>query len=92
HWKRKCRCRTNALFDILQETEGDLAADRIREAARSYTVEQGTTATGYGVKFDENNQNVRCAPFVTQWRDGELVTVFPEEAAVAEPMLPPAGG
>lgn len=82
----------NALFDILEETEGDLAADRIREAAGSYTVEQGTTATGYGVEFDENNQNVRSEPFVTQWRDGKLLTVFPEEAAVAEPKLITAGG
>lgn len=82
----------NALFDILEKTEGDLAADRIGEAASSYTVEQGTTATGYGVEFDKNNQNVRSEPFITQWRDGTLVTVYPEEAAVTEPKLITPGG
>jgi branched-chain amino acid transport system substrate-binding protein len=83
---------TNVLFDILEQTEGDLAAESVGQAASSYTVEEGTTATGYGVEFDNNNQNVRCEPFITQWRDGTLVTVFPEEAAVTEPkLIMPAG-
>ena len=82
----------NVLFDLLEETEGDLAAEGIGEAASSYTVKEGTTATGYGVEFDKNNQNVRSEPFVTQWRDGTLVTVFPKEAAVTEPkLITPAG-
>jgi len=82
----------NVLFDLLEETEGDLAAEGIGEAASSYTVKEGTTATGYGVEFDKDNQNVRSEPFVTQWRDGSLVTVFPEEAAVTEPkLITPAG-
>ena len=82
----------NVLFDLLEETDGELAAEGIGEAASSYTVKEGTTATGYGVGFDKNNQNVRSEPFVTQWRDGTLVTVFPEEAAVTEPKLvTPAG-
>jgi branched-chain amino acid transport system substrate-binding protein len=44
----------------------------------------GATATGWGVKFDEQGQNTRVAPFLMQWQGGELVTVYPPEAAVAK--------
>jgi branched-chain amino acid transport system substrate-binding protein len=82
----------NILFDILENTEGNLDPETVSQAAREYEAEQGTTAAGWGVKFDESGQNTRSQPFVYQWRDGELVTVFPEEAAVAEPRLVRAGG
>ncbi|PZX13031.1 amino acid/amide ABC transporter substrate-binding protein (HAAT family) [Palleronia aestuarii] len=42
---------------------------------------QGTYATGFGARFDENKQNVLAYPTVIQWQGGEPVTVFPEEAA-----------
>jgi branched-chain amino acid transport system substrate-binding protein len=82
----------NIVFDILEEAEGSLEADRVGEAVNAYTVKQGTTATGWGVEFDENGQNTRAQPFVMQWRDGELVTVYPKEAAVMEPKLIGFGG
>jgi len=47
-------------------------------------VAEGTTATGWGAKFDEAGQNERATPFLMQWQGGELVTVFPADAAVAE--------
>nr|PZN43307.1 MAG: amino acid-binding protein [Pseudomonadota bacterium] len=56
----------------------------IREAVMAVDVPEGTTATGWGAKFDESGQNVRATPFLMQWQGGELVTVFPPEAAVAE--------
>jgi branched-chain amino acid transport system substrate-binding protein len=40
-------------------------------------------ATGYGVKFDENFQNIRAFPTVVQWQSGKLVTVFPEKARLS---------
>jgi branched-chain amino acid transport system substrate-binding protein len=82
----------NTVFEILERTDGNLEAEQVGQAARDYEVESGNTATGWGVKFDENNQNTRAEPFVTQWRDGELVTVFPEDAAVMEPKLITPGG
>lgn len=81
----------NTLFEILSNTDGNLEAEAVGEAAGDYQVEPGSTATGWGVEFNENNQNTRAEPFVTQWQDGELVTVFPEDAAVAEPELIRAG-
>ena len=34
-------------------------------------------------RFDERGQNTRARPFLLQWQDGNQVTVFPQEAAVA---------
>lgn len=74
------------LFDILEKTGGDLSPDKVREAALAYQVEPGKTATGWGVKFDENGQNVGGDPLVTQWTKEKLVTVWPEGAAVQKPI------
>lgn len=76
------------LFDILDKTQGDMDPDKIAQAARAMDVPMGATPTGWGVKFNEKGQNVRANPLVMQWRDGELVTVWPEGAAVMQPMLP----
>lgn len=62
----------------------DLTAPAIREAVMAVDVAEGTTATGWGAKFNEAGQNERATPFLMQWQGGELVTVFPADAAVAE--------
>lgn len=77
----------NVVFDILQKTGGSLDPKAVQKAAMAMDVKVGSTATGWGVKFDENGQNIRVTPQVTQWRDGKLVTVFPKGAAVMEPIL-----
>jgi branched-chain amino acid transport system substrate-binding protein len=77
----------NVVFDILQKTGGSLDPKAVEKAAMAMDVKVGSTATGWGVKFDENGQNVRADTLVTQWRGGKLVTVFPKNAAVMEPML-----
>jgi branched-chain amino acid transport system substrate-binding protein len=77
----------NVLFDILEKTDGSLNPAEIAEVAEEMEKNPGTTATGWGVKFSENNQNLRANPLVTQWRDGKLVTVWPQGAAVMEPLV-----
>jgi branched-chain amino acid transport system substrate-binding protein len=77
----------NVVFDILQKTGGSWDPKAVEKAAMAMDVKVGSTATGWGVKFDENGQNTRVTPQVTQWRGGKLVTVFPKSAAVMEPML-----
>ncbi|HYX93026.1 MAG TPA: ABC transporter substrate-binding protein [Myxococcaceae bacterium] len=77
----------NVLFDILEKTGGDLSADKLRAAAQAYEAAPGTTATGWGVKFGADGQNTATEPFVMQWRNKKLVTVWPERAAVAKPEL-----
>lgn len=71
------------IFDALEKAES-MDKDAIRKAVLATDVPAGTTPTGWGVKFDENGQNQRASVFLMQWQNGELVTVFPPEAAVAE--------
>lgn len=81
----------NVVFDILAETGGDTSAEAFGEAAAAYTAERGTTATGWGVDFDDTGQNTEAAPYVMQWRDGTLETVWPETVATVEPELATSG-
>src|SRR5699024_10489358 len=69
------------VFDVLAQTGGDTSAEAFGEAIAGYTAEKGTTATGWGVAFDENGQNTEADTFVMQWREGVLETVWPEEVA-----------
>lgn len=63
---------------------GSMDKDAIRAAVMKIDVPEKTTPTGWGAKFDANGQNTRATTFLMQWQKGELVTVFPPEAAVAE--------
>ena len=58
--------------------------DAIVAAMDAIDVPEGETAAGYGVRFDDMNQNERAKMMGLQWQDGSLVTVFPDEAAVSE--------
>ncbi|KRE13524.1 amino acid-binding protein [Bosea sp. Root381] len=62
----------------------DLKAASIRSAVMQVDIPVGGTATGWGAKFAESGQNSRAVPFLMQWQGGELVTVFPADAAVAK--------
>ncbi len=77
------------IFAALEGADS-LSADDVRAAMMAIDVAPGTTPTGWGVKLDENGQNTRAAPYLLQWQGGELLTVFPPEAAVAEPIIPGA--
>jgi branched-chain amino acid transport system substrate-binding protein len=62
----------------------DMSGPAIREAVMKIYVPVGATPTGWGAKFNEQSQNTRAAPFLMQWQGGELITVFPADAAVAK--------
>jgi branched-chain amino acid transport system substrate-binding protein len=70
-------------LDAVQRA-GGTDKDRIRTAVLATDVAEGTTPTGWGAQFDEKGQNTRARPFLLQWQNGRLVTVFPAQAAVAE--------
>lgn len=72
-----------AVLEALDKGEG-FEPDQIVAAVKAIDVADGTTAAGYGIKFDETNQNERASMMGMQWQDGKLVTVYPESAAVAE--------
>lgn len=69
-------------LDAVQRA-GSTDKDRIRTAVMATDIAEGTTATGWGARFDERGQNTRAKPFLLQWQGGRQVTVFPVEAAVA---------
>lgn len=71
------------VLEAMDKGEG-FEPDQIVAAVKAIDVADGSTAAGYGVKFGENNQNERATMMGMQWQDGKLVTVYPENAAVAE--------
>lgn len=72
------------IFLDAMEKASDLKAASIRASVMKVDVPVGTTPTGWGAKFAESGQNSRAVPFLMQWQGGELLTVFPEDAAVAK--------
>ncbi|GGC40004.1 ABC transporter ATP-binding protein [Siccirubricoccus deserti] len=69
-------------FDALHRA-GGTDKDKLRAAVLATDVAEGTTATGWGARFDEKGQNQRARPFLLQWQGNRLMTVSPAEAAVA---------
>ena len=45
---------------------------------------------GNRIRFDEYGRRIEAELLVVQWQNGEPVTVFPDSAAVAEPIWPSA--
>jgi branched-chain amino acid transport system substrate-binding protein len=75
------------VLDTLSKV-GEVDPDKMKEAALKYTAKDGSTATGWGVKFNsKDGQNQKGQPYVHQWIDGELITVWPEKVAVQEPQI-----
>jgi branched-chain amino acid transport system substrate-binding protein len=78
---------TNVLLDILDKTGGNMDAGKFRQVAMAMDVKPGNTATGWGIKFDDNGQDIEALPLMMQWRGGKIVCVWPEGAAVAKAEL-----
>lgn len=76
----------NAFLDIIEQA-GSFDADKIRQAVMEYKKPVGSTATGWGFDFAENGQNQAATTTLMQWQDGKLLTVWPEAAAVAKPLV-----
>lgn len=81
------------MFEII-EAAGSTDPDKIVEAAMKVDKPVGSTCTGWGVKFipmgeEFGGQNERATQTVAMWTgDGKLVTVWPDRAQVAEPIVP----
>ncbi|WP_066292393.1 ABC transporter substrate-binding protein [Bacillus sp. FJAT-29937] len=75
------------VLDVLDKV-GEVDPDKLKEEALKYTAEAGKTVTGWGVEFNqESGQNKLSQPYVHQWINGELKTVWPENVAVEEPQI-----
>jgi len=68
---------------------GSFDPDKIKEAAMSLDEPVGSTILGFGIKFGPDGQNTRSFNVVLQWQKGELVTVWPQRFATAEPIMVP---
>jgi branched-chain amino acid transport system substrate-binding protein len=62
---------------------GSLDKDKLRATILATDVADGTTANGWGARFDERGQNLRASPVLMQWQDGAPLTVLPPNAAVS---------
>lgn len=79
------------LFFEAIESAGSMDPAAIRQAVLKLDKPLGTYPTGWGAKFNDNGQNTRGVPSVMQWLDGKLTTVYPKEAAVADPVVGQVG-
>ena len=76
-----------ALFKYVLPRAGKYDADAIREAAMAADVPEGALTMGWGLKFSDGKssphlgQNTRSRVGVTQWQDGKLVLVAPDDLA-----------
>lgn len=68
------------LFEAIEKA-GSTDPAAIRKALPGLEKPLGTSAAGFGEKFDENFQNTLALPTVVQWQSGKTVTVYPVEAA-----------
>lgn len=71
------------LFRAIDAGNG-FSPDEVKQAVLAMDVPVGETAAGIGIKIGEKNQNERASMMGMQWQDGELVTVYPEDASVVD--------
>ena len=75
------------------ETAGSTDAEEVRKALAANEVSGGIVDAMPGklIRFDDTGLNTVTFPIMTQWQDGELVTVYPKEVAKARPIWPRVG-
>jgi branched-chain amino acid transport system substrate-binding protein len=85
---------TMVLFQEVLPKAGSLDADKIRQAAFSLDLPNGSMANGCGVKFIphdkfDGGKNERAFAIVGQWQDGVMRVVGPEKLATHKPVFVP---
>lgn len=67
-------------------------ADRsaVTQALRTMDITDGPARffPGNRIRFDENGRRIDAELLVVQWQDGEPITIYPTEAAIAPPLWP----
>lgn len=76
------------LFDTICEA-GSTDPAAIKEAVKKIDMSERSLLGGDGVKFNEKGQNERVAWIISQWQDGKLVPVGPEDLAIGTPIMIP---
>jgi branched-chain amino acid transport system substrate-binding protein len=72
------------------EQAGEASRSAVAEALRNTNTTEGPAAfyPGGKIEFNEAGLNVGAALVIVQWQNGEPVSVFPPETAMAEPIWP----
>ncbi len=78
------------LFKEALELAGSADRQAVARALREMDLTDGAARffPGNRVRFDEHGRRVDAELLVVQWQDGVPVTVYPPEAALAEPVWP----
>ena len=81
------------LFNHVLPAAGSMDPEKIREAALKVDIPKGGTVFGFGCKFappgdESSGQNLLAHPALMQWQNQAMAVVFPEDFAVAKPMMP----
>jgi branched-chain amino acid transport system substrate-binding protein len=63
------------------EAAGSADPAAVMAALPSFDKPLRSYETGFGVKYDENAQNIHAFPTVIQWQSGKQVTIYPLDAA-----------
>lgn len=67
------------LFEAIQAA-GSTEFEAVMTAAKAIDRPEGSSLTGYGVKFDDTMQNLRALPVIAQWQGGQMKAIFPTSA------------
>jgi branched-chain amino acid transport system substrate-binding protein len=67
-------------FDVLRRA-GSADKDKTLAVARSMSLDRGDLANGWGALFGAGGQNLRAFSALSQWQNGEAVTLLPAEGA-----------
>jgi branched-chain amino acid transport system substrate-binding protein len=85
-------CAYGHVWILAKALEAAGTADRnaVADAIRSMDITDGPAAyfPGGRIRFDEHGRRIDTELLVVQWQNGEPRTVYPESAAVAEPIWP----
>ena len=81
------------LLKLALDKAGTDDLDKFRAAVMSIDLPVGSTINGWGVKFNEQGQNLneRVQHYMLQWQNGQLVTVWPEEFSTIRAKWIPLG-
>ena len=73
---------------LAQAIERAKSAKAVIEALHGARFEDGWTKAmpGGAVQFDQNGSNTLSVPIMVQWRNKELVTIWPKAVAKAAPV------
>lgn len=80
------------LWDVIKRAKS-MDPEAIRKAALETDIPEGTTPTGWGVKFAppghlNQGTDLRAKPIVMQWFNQDQYTVWPAAAAVRDMVIP----